>query len=208
MKYPHSLSDDDLKDYAEKHLQDEVEMLTWSVGILAFLAKKKNVSPLPWALSNGVLNTFAIHARNLIEFLYSRLKGKDFTTDIIIQDYVDERDISLHLITISPLLEEALIKANKQVAHLSMERIDYERLGKRWKFIEVIGHIRHAFASIAPYIPSQKMSKKLRDKLSASSVEVPVVDIITTNLPCGQQIGICFSLREKQETLSKGGASA
>jgi hypothetical protein len=197
MKTPYSLPDDNLKDYAEKHLQYEVDMLTWSAGILAFLAKQNNAGQLPWAINNGLLNTFAVHARNLIYFLYSRSKGKDYSTDLILQDYVDESDISSHLTPISPLLEEALIKANKQVAHLSMERIDYETTGKHWKFIEVTEHIRQSFASIIPYIPALKMNSELREKLSIPNVTIPVVDITMKNAPNGHPIGVCFSLRLK-----------
>jgi hypothetical protein len=199
MKLPYSLSDDDLRNYADIHLQYEIDMLTWSGGILESLVEKKKANLLSQALYNGILNTFASHARNLIDFLYSRINNKDRRNDIIIQDYVDEEYVSIHLVPISPLLEETLIKASKQVAHLSMERISYEkdRKQKQWKCIEILAHIRHAFASIAPYIPDHKMSKKLRDELSASSVEVLIVDITTTNLPFGQHFGISFTFRGK-----------
>jgi hypothetical protein len=197
MKLPNRLPDDDLKDYAEKHLQYEVDMLTWSAGILAFLARQNNKGYLSWTINNGLLNTFAIHARNLIDFLYSRSRGKDYPTDIIIQDYASDSDVSSHLIGISPLLEEALIKANKQVAHLSMERIDYENTGKEWKFIEVSKHIRQSLASIAPYIPASKMSLGLREKLSVSDIKIPVVDITVKDAPNGHPIGVSFSLRLK-----------
>jgi len=196
MRLPNFLADDELKNYAETHLQYEVNMLSLSVSVLASLARRANTSPLPWLLSNGILNTFAIHARNLIDFLYSRSRGRDYPTDIIIQDYVGDNEISLHLRPISPLLEKALIKANKQVAHLSMDRIEYERLGKEWRYIEVMGHIRDAFASIAPYVPAAKMSSELRGKLSATSVAIPLVDITSTNSSNGQ-VGIAFSLRER-----------
>jgi hypothetical protein len=200
MKPPNSLSDSDLKNYAEEHLQYEVEMLTWSAGILASLVQRKNLNPLPWAINNGLLNTFAIHARNLTDFLYSRSKGKDSPTDIIIQDYVDMEDITGHLIPISPILEEVKIKANKQVAHLTMERINYEKLGKQWNFIEILRQIKGAFASITPYIPSQKMSKKLKEILSASSFKIPIIDIADTELPNGRENGICFSPRFVKES--------
>lgn len=194
MRHPNVLSDDELKKYAEAHLQYEVNMLTMSVGILAYLGTHNNTSPIPWVINNGILNTFAMHARSLIDFLYSRSKGRDYPTDIIIQDYVSEPDISQHLIPISPLLEEALIKANKQVAHLSIERIEYERAGKEWKFVEVISHIRKAFSSIAPYIPAAKMSLELREMLSATVVKVPKVKIEELHSQSGQQTGISFSL--------------
>jgi hypothetical protein len=198
MRPPNVLSENDLKSYADEHLQYEVNMLTMSVGILAYLGIHNNTSPIPWVINNGILNTCAMHARNLIDFLYSRSKGRDFPTDIIIQDYVTEDDISRYLVPISPLLDEALTKANKQVAHLSVERIDYERAGKEWKFVDVMGHIRKAFASIAPHIPPTKMSPELREKLSQTVVAVPVVEIVELKSVNGEQIGVSFSLRDKR----------
>jgi hypothetical protein len=208
MRSPNVISDDDLKSYAEAHLQYEINMLTMSVSILAYLGTHNNSSPIPWLINNGILNTFAMHARNLIDFLYSRSKGKDFSTDIIIQDYVTEEDISLYLKPITPLLEEALIKANKQVAHLSMDRINYERAGKEWKFIDVMGHIRAAFSSIALHIPATKMNPELREKLSATKVALPKVEIVEIISPSGNQTGISFALVERHESQPSNAISA
>jgi len=74
MKPPNSLSDIQLLQYADEHLQYEIDMLIWSAGILAFLAKHTGEGYLPWAINNGLLNSYALHARNLINFLYSQSK--------------------------------------------------------------------------------------------------------------------------------------
>ena len=71
--------------------------------------------------------------RNLIDFLYSRSKRKDKPTDIVIEDYADEATIAQHLLPITPLLDSAIIKAHKQVAHITKERVDFEREGKEWR---------------------------------------------------------------------------
>lgn len=198
MKPPHSLTDDELKAYAEEHLQYEVDMLIWSAGVLAFLAIYRDKGYLPWVINNGLLNTFAVHARNLIDFVYSRSRGKDFATDIVIEDYVDEDTVAKALPAISPLLENILTKANKQVAHLTRERIEYEKAGKEWKFIEVVKHVLQALALIAPHIPSSRIGDGLRQKLSRTQVEIPVVDISLKNAPDGHPMGVCFSLRLAQ----------
>lgn len=195
MKSPHSLTDDELKAYADEHLQYEVDMLIWSAGVLAFLTAYRDKGYLPWAINNGLLNTFAVHARNLIDFLYSRSRGKDLATDIVIEDYVDESTVAKALPAISPLLEEVLTKANKQAAHLTRERIEYEKGGKEWKFIEVVKHVLQALASIAPHIPSSRISDGLRQKLSRTQVEIPIVDISLKNAPDGHPVGVCLLLR-------------
>jgi len=116
-------------------------MLAFSAGILASLLPCKEKVPLSVVFINGLLNTFAVHARNLIDFLYSGSINKDYATDIIIEDYVDKAVIDKALLKITLLLKDAQTKAHKQVAHLTMDRIQYEKAGKEWQFIEVAVHI-------------------------------------------------------------------
>jgi hypothetical protein len=208
MKPPNSLSDSDLLHYADEHLQYEIDMLTWSAGILAFLAIYKAEGYLPWAINNGLLNSFALHARNLINFLYSRSMGRDFATDIVLEDYVDTDVINNHLPPISPDLQQTLTKANKQAAHLSMERIQYEQAGKEWMFIELASQILKAFASIAPHIPDSKISDTLREKLTRSGLRIPIVDIEIGKSPSGDPVSVTFSLRISRDGKKIEGVSA
>lgn len=195
MKPPNTLTDAELLKYADEHLQYEVEMLTWLSGIMAFLAIHKEEGYLPWAMNNGLLNSYALHVRNLINFLFSRSKRKDFPTDIIIEDYIDSRINVSSLITLSPLLEEALTKASKQVAHLSVERIKYEQAGKEWKFLELYKQIRASLALIVPHIPNSRISGSLRQKLLQSEVHIPIVDTNINKSPGGDCVGATFTLR-------------
>lgn len=199
MKPPHSLTDAELKAYAEEHLQYEVDMFIWSAGILVFLAPYKDKGYLPWAINNALLNTFAVHSRNLIDFLYSRSRRKDYATDIVIQDYVETDVLTQNLPAISALLEEALNKANQQVAHLTLKRIEYEKAGKEWKFVEVVKHVCQAFSSIAPHIPDSRISDNLKQKLSRTQIEVPVLDVSIINTPESHPIGVSLSLRQAHE---------
>lgn len=198
MKPPHSLTDDQLKEYAENHLQYEVDMLIWSAGVLGFLGVHKREGHLPWAINNGLLTTFAAHARNVIGFLYSHSQGKDYKTDIVIEDYVDKSTVAKALPPISPLLREAQTKADKQAAHLTMKRIEYEKAGKGWEFAEIVEDLQQAFASIAPHIPSSRITDGLRQKLSRMKSEIPIVDILPVTDPDGHLLGICLSLRPDQ----------
>lgn len=195
MKAPNSLTDGELKQYADEHLRYEIDMLTCSAGILTYLKDYGDKGYLPWAINNGILNTFTLHARNLISFLYSRTLKRDFPSDIILEDYVEESLIAKYLPSIDPLLMEALEKASKQVAHLTMERIEYEQSGKEWKFIEISKSIRKAFAAIAPHFSDSKISEELKQMLSNGEVRIPVIDIKLKVAPNEKQTGICFSFR-------------
>jgi len=177
MKSPNSLTDTELLQYADMHLQYEFDMLTWSTGILVSLVFHPNEKILFWAIKNSLLNSYALHTRNLINFLFSHSLNHDHSGDIIVEDFLEVGDIVSSYITIPPLLEEALDKANKQVAHLTLERIRYEQAGKEWKFLELNNQINEALFEIIPHIPDARMSKSLRHKLCHQGFQFPGVNI-------------------------------
>lgn len=196
MKPPHTLTDSALVDYADDHLQYEFDMLAFSTGILVSLASNNKDGFLSMTIKNGLLNSYSLHARNLINFLFSHSQGHDRPTDIIIEDYLEKGDLVRSYISISPLLDEALIKSNKQVAHLTMERIQYEQAGKEWKFIELNKQIYKALNMIIPHVPENRLSKDLRQKFCQNSFHFPIVDIDAVN---SRRIDrVSFSLRKSK----------
>jgi hypothetical protein len=194
MKPPNALSDGELRSYAEEHLRYEMDMLIWSAGILVTLATIKEKGQLPWALNNSVLESFSIHARNLIDFLYSGSRNKDRATDIVVEDYVDQGALSAHLPPITRLLEESITKANKQVAHLTKERIDYEKAGKAWSVTQVAQQTVAAFNAIAPHFPSSRVSDKLRHQISQASLRIPSVRSVVVANDQGRSVGVELTL--------------
>jgi hypothetical protein len=198
MKSPHSLSDDELREYAEQHLKYEVDMLIYSACILSTITEHRQRSLLSWTINNGLLDSFAIHARSLVDFLYSRSIMKDQSTDIIIEDYIDSEVVNKNRLPIPIRLEEVLNKANKQVAHLTLQRIDYERADKKkWNFVDIAGDILQSLASLAPHIPSTKISNNLKQNLINARLETPRIVIdIADNQNC-QELLLRLWLRGK-----------
>jgi len=208
MKPPNTLTDSELLQYAEQHLLYEIDMLISSAGILAHLAGHKTDGYLAWAMNNGLLNSFALHARNLINFLYSRSTGSEYATDVVLEDYVGDQVAASNRPQITPLLEQALTKANKQAAHLSLDRIQYERAGKGWQFIELSKQILAVFRAIAPHIPESRMSEPLRQRLAQADFRIPVMDISIGRSPAGAPIPVNFLLRISRDGKSIEGISA
>ncbi len=198
MKHPYTLSDSQLKAYADEHLRYEFDMLAASTGILGALPPQLPEDVVSFALRNGLLNTFAIHSRNLIDFLYSRSKGKDKPTDIVIEDYADDATVATHLLPITPLLDSAIVKANKQAAHLTKERIDFEHEGKEWQFIAIADQVVKALASVASHIPDTRISAEFKGKTMRANLTIPVIDIspvrTSNNIPVG--LSLTHRLRE------------
>ena len=193
MRDPYSLTDDELKLYARVHLQYEVDMLTMTTGMLLALARQTaKQSPAHWLVRNALLNTFAIHSRNLIDFLYLGPK-KSRPTDVILEDYLDEESLNLPRV-LPTLLQDAVRKASKQAAHLTRDRIEYETAGKEWKFLEIAMAILLALAKIAPRIPDSRVDAALRNKLSRLPIVIPPAQISLEDFYGDQPRSICLSL--------------
>lgn len=175
MKLPHSLLDEELRDYADHHLKYEIEMLVWASGILATLGTLREKGLLARECKNALLNTFALHSRNLIDFLYLRASCKDRPTDVIVQDYIDQNTLSKYLPPITPLLQQTKEKADKQAAHLTIDRIQYAKSGKGWKVIEIAENIMKAFRAIAPFLPENRVSDPLKQMILQSDLFIPQV---------------------------------
>ena len=153
------LTDLELLKYAEEHIQYEYDMFLWSARLLAFFKPEVINGAIGWVVHNGLLNTFSIHARNLVQFLYPSGNKKDrHTTDISIENYLAEATILEIRPPMPELLSEVITKANKQVAHLTTERIKYEVEGKGWNFLEIASEITEILFIMAPYIPDEKIS--------------------------------------------------
>ena len=89
---------------------------------------------------NVLLDSFAVHARNLFNFLYPPRSIKP--DDIIVFDYIDNKSLYLEKRTKKNDLKFIIKKADKQVAHLTYLRNKYSLKRKEWQFIK-IGQMFH-----------------------------------------------------------------
>jgi hypothetical protein len=140
MKHPLHFSDDELSLYADRHIAYEVDMLRWAASILHPLTAYPFVAEEPRgavaeALGNVALESFAMHTRNLIDFLYLRSHYRnDRPSDVILEDYLAPDALSDALPAITPLLADAKTKADKQIAHLASDRLHYGPFDRSWMY--------------------------------------------------------------------------
>ena len=107
--------------YAEtrEHVEYEIGMFRWAINNL------RQFAPSP--LHDVVLESFAVHARNLINYFY----GGSGNDDILANDFIPDWETIRPPIT--PVLSEAKSKANKQLSHLSYSRLNkYSGSNKSW----------------------------------------------------------------------------
>ncbi|MFH1656446.1 MAG: HIT family protein [Candidatus Nealsonbacteria bacterium] len=108
---------------------------------------------------NLLIESLAIHTRVLMDFFYGSRK----LDDIIAQDLLSENDNWEKLrLPITQTLEIAKRKANKQLAHLSLSRIEMKRKGKKsWEdFVEIWGDMEKV---IKRFIKVKKLTDKHKE---------------------------------------------
>lgn len=174
MNTENNFNPEQLRAYAEKHLAREVEMMRWAASFLnafstARLSSHQPAGKIAEALRAMSLESFVIHTRNLIDFLYlGTAYGEPHPTDITISNYLDETTLALKLISITDNLERARDKANKLVAHLSMQRESWGFYEKAWIVSRIENDLLDALRGVVHEIPDDLQSSRLRDALSES----------------------------------------
>ncbi|MFZ1240171.1 MAG: hypothetical protein WAV74_12730 [Anaerolineae bacterium] len=106
-------------------------------------------------LNNAVLESFAIHARVMLGFLY---EGKRYPDDVVAGDYFDDPN---DWVKVRPSIPEALIpvqkRANKEVAHLSYKRLGIADEARLWRFIDIAAAIGSIMAVFLRHVPAERL---------------------------------------------------
>jgi hypothetical protein len=86
-------------------------------------------------LQNALLESFAIHVRALIDFLYSKQPKNDA---VIAEDYFNHPEEWVRLRPdSSDILEKARKRAHKEIVHLTYERLKVTPEMKPWHYLEI-----------------------------------------------------------------------
>lgn len=129
-----------------KHLRYEIQMLYAAAQGLTSQVLAGSMA------HNALVESFAVHTRNLIDFFWRDSKDSD---DVVAGDFFTEPE---HWITnrpqISSLLQQAKKQAHKQVAHLTYTRIDIDLQDKQWHFIEIATELDGVFKLFLSKAPS------------------------------------------------------
>lgn len=118
------------------HLWYEFEM---------FLALTQELSKecSPGTIKNALLESFGIHVRNLIDFLYIENPGSD---DVCASDFFSCKEDWFKIRPgLTSLLEKAKKRANKELSHLTYKRINVTAEEKKWYFVKIFQDLLNAF---------------------------------------------------------------
>lgn len=124
------MTDQELRDYAADHLYYELWMF-YETGWR--LLHDPAVRDDPWLMGNALVESFLIHARTLVMFLYSDKKAKrasDVTSERYVRDLQAwERDRG----SIPSELKEVIRRTAKEIAHLTIERQPRDPATRGWR---------------------------------------------------------------------------
>jgi len=166
---------DDLKK-ASEHLRYELDMLNSVAQALATNFAGAGV------LNNAMLESFAVHVRSLIFFLFPENPKPD---DVLATHFVsDPAAFEAARGVKSEILKKAQSRAGKEVAHLTYQRLTVTEETKGWRFVEIATEINRVMKIFQQHADQSKLSetwsafRQLPTETSSSSA----TQILATNL--------------------------
>ena len=129
-----------LLDYSNEHVFYEIDHFFWlaqTLGSESLVVGAPSIQDRQ-RLNNILIEGFVIHFRNVIDFLYVKPKS----TDVVAEDFFSQNDWQKIRPALSGTLEDARTRANKEVAHLTVDRMTGAPPAKTWKFTQIANEVR------------------------------------------------------------------
>jgi hypothetical protein len=160
-------SDQQLLDFSEEHLMYELNMLRW-------LADAIPNTPKGFQLS-AYLESFAIHLRGLIDFLYTDPKDAK-PDDVIAGDFFDAPGAWKPGV-LSASLDAARTRANKEVGHITFKRKAGMDPSKPWPVGDLFNEIIPAAVKFGTEASTKKLHPKVVNWSKADSARMLTVAV-------------------------------
>lgn len=147
---------------ASEHLRYEYEMLNETANALSKREFKNNT-----IIKYALIESFVIHTRNLLGFLYSR----PIKDDVAARDFLDDQEIE-QLPEKSDFLKKIHCRADKEVVHLTNARYDVNKIeGEPWPYLRIrneINQIFREFLQLAQHLSPEIKSAMMESHQSVS----------------------------------------
>ncbi len=140
---------------ASHHLHYEIWMLTsLANGIGSGIAGQGPIA-------NALLESFVIHVRTLMDFLYNDSPQPD---DVIAEDYFSSPDEWRKVRPeLTELLKSSKRRAGKEVAHLTYARLDVTPETKPWAFIQIANELSAIINMFLQHVPKSKLGSQWKN---------------------------------------------
>ena len=146
--------------YSAEHVKYEFEMFLWLGQVCGNPAVKIAASGKAdvICLNNALIEAFAVHVRNVIDFLYLE---DPKPTDVVAADFLDPGVWRQICPDISPSLSAARKRANKEIAHLTTDRIAGSPPEKGWDFRALVTELKPLLQFFATKAPPTRCSQSV-----------------------------------------------
>jgi hypothetical protein len=161
-KMSHKSEEDLLK--ASKHLGYEYKMFIETAKILSEGKFENNT------VKYALIESFAIHTRNLIDFLYKDPIKDDITAGYFLDDQEIWRSKRPEK---SSFLGDIRFRANKEVVHLTGTRYDVNEVeSKPWPYSKIANEINQIFREFIQLVPSQRLSLEMKSAVESHQLTI------------------------------------
>jgi hypothetical protein len=136
-----------------EHLVYEVWMFAETARMLSTRGAIRDPADEERVIVNALLESFTIHTRSLLDFLYppSRPKGDD----VVAEDFFDDPKVWYRQRPAkSDLLKGVHKRVAKEIAHLTYARIGITPEAKRWPFVAITTDLLQVFQRFASLLPA------------------------------------------------------
>lgn len=143
--------------YSGEHMAYEVDMFFFAVEVRRHpsFSSVLKVSATPRRVNNVSIESFVVHFRNVIDFLYN---DNPRPTDIVASDFYDSTIWESVRPRMTGTLDSARRRANKELAHLTTDRIPGGPPEKIWDFDGLANELRPILRSFATNAKTTRIS--------------------------------------------------
>jgi hypothetical protein len=136
-------------------------------------------SPYPPIVKNALVESFAIHCRAVVFFFFghdaANDAGKWCKTDVVAADFFDtDAEWSKYCPKMAQVLKDAKPKADKEVAHITIQRREVNQDGGKqswWLVGEIVVELRKVFAAFLNAAPERFFAPGVRAMLTQLAQE-------------------------------------
>jgi hypothetical protein len=152
------MSDPDLITYSKDHVLYEIAMLVQVGGLMMTCSFQGAAAELT---QNAFVESFAIHVRNLVDFLYpgTNIKGDDVLAD----DYFPNGKRPSTFPALPHTLKVARERAHKQVSHLTTGRLGANDPGKGWTVPALVTETLKILVEFAKQASPERLDQSVRE---------------------------------------------
>lgn len=157
-------SDAYLVAYSAEHVAYEFDMFLWLAEVCGSSSSTLGaLSPADTTrLSNVLIESFAVHLRNIIDFLYL---DRPKPSDVVATDFFEPGRWQGLRPAISGTLETARVRANKEIAHLTTDRITGNPPNKAWDFASLATEIKPLMRLVTKNALATRLSSKVENAI-------------------------------------------